>query len=130
MRCEEYLPLLNELLNKTLTPGERRGVEAHLAVCEGCRNEFQRLKGLMNCREVVSGMFSELRFLPVFPMYRRSHKEQKNRPAGTPGGCRHFKLAVAAVLLYLFGGPSATVHLAPPPKQSRLLCRIRQPTMH
>ena len=61
MRCEEYLPMLNELLNKTLTPGERRGVEAHLAVCEGCRNEFQRLKRADELlREAVSDMFSEI----------------------------------------------------------------------
>lgn len=94
MRCEEYLPMLNELLNKTLTPGERRGVEAHLAVCEGCRNEFQRLKRADELlREAVSDMFSEIE-VPADLSSRIEEviKKERKKLHGwhMPGGCRHF----------------------------------------
>ena len=121
MRCEEYLPMLNELLNKTLTPGERRGVEAHLAVCEGCRNEFQRLKRADELlREAVSDMFSEIE-VPADLSSRIEEvikKERKNCTAGTcqvvagifkgPGGC-------AALLLFVAAGTFGYRYIFAPP---------------
>ena len=92
MRCEEYLPMLNELLNKTLTPG-KKGVEAHLAVCEGCRTSFKDLKELMNCTEAVSDMFSEIE-VPADLSSRIEEviKKERKKLHGwhMPGGCRHF----------------------------------------
>lgn len=44
MRCEKYKPTLNEFFNKTLSPGEERELEGHLAACRDCRSDFQKLK--------------------------------------------------------------------------------------
>jgi len=129
MRCEEYLPLLNELLNKTLTPGERRGVEAHLAVCEGCRNEFQRLKRADELlREAVSGMFSEIE-VPAGLSGRIEEvikKEQKKtaRLAHSRWLPSFLRVPAVAAVLLLFIAAGAFGYryiFAPPPKQSQVV---------
>lgn len=57
MRCENIMPMLDDLLDKTLSPDEAREVEKHLFACESCRRRFVELKkadGIL--REVVREM--------------------------------------------------------------------------
>lgn len=65
MRCKSIKPLMHDLLDKTISPGEAREVEDHLAVCENCRNEFKKLKRADDIlREVVCEMVSEIEVPP------------------------------------------------------------------
>lgn len=129
MRCEEYLPMLNELLNKTLTPGERRGVEAHLAVCEGCRNEFQRLKRADELlREAVSDMFSEIE-VPADLSSRIEEVIKKERKKTARLAHARWLPAflkvpavAAALLLFVAAGTFGYRYIfAPPLKQSQVV---------
>lgn len=73
MRCESIKTMMNDLLDKTLSAGEEREVEDHLARCESCRNEFHKLKRADDIlREVVCEMVSEIEVPPEL-----SHRIEK-----------------------------------------------------
>lgn len=129
MCCEEYLPLLNELLNKTLAPGDKRGLEAHLAVCEGCRAEFQRLKKADDLlREIVSGMFSEIEVPPELSCRigkaLEGQRQKPVRPAhlGWLPALLRTSAVAAALLLFIAAGTFGYRYIFSPPwKQSEVV---------
>lgn len=47
MNCRELEDRLDGWVDGTLTEGERRGVESHLAGCPGCREQERRLRHLL-----------------------------------------------------------------------------------
>lgn len=65
MHCNRIEPMLNDLLDKTLSANEQREVEEHLARCEGCRSEFGKLKRADDIlREAVCEMVSGIEVPP------------------------------------------------------------------
>ncbi len=135
MRCEEYLPLINELLNKTLSPTEKRGVEDHLAACENCQAEFQRLKKADDLlREVVCDMFSEIE-VPAYLSRRIKEtleKEQEQRARATRSGWRSAFLKIpavaAALFLFIAAGTFGYQHVfGPSAKQSEVV--LQEPSV-
>ncbi|MGD2080998.1 MAG: zf-HC2 domain-containing protein [Nitrospirota bacterium] len=54
MRCDETRDRLSEYLDGELPPGERRGVEQHLAACEGCRKELSELEATLGHLDSLS----------------------------------------------------------------------------
>ena len=57
MGCDNTIRVMNDFLDKTLTKTEERKVESHLAECEDCRSEFNKLeKADAVLRQVVCEM--------------------------------------------------------------------------
>lgn len=129
MRCEEYLSMVNELLNKTLAPVEKKEVEAHLAVCEDCRAEFQRLKKADDLlRETICDMFSEIGVpSDLSGRIEEVLKKEREKPARLahskwlPAFLRVPAVA-AALLLFIAAGTFGYRYIFTPPlKQSEIV---------
>jgi len=56
MQCEDVKPLLSGYIDGELDEKDRDAVEKHLAACDGCRTEYEKLRDLV---EVTS----EMRFI-------------------------------------------------------------------
>ena len=44
LSCQELVELVTDYLEGALPPSDRRRVEAHLAVCTGCRNYLDQMR--------------------------------------------------------------------------------------
>lgn len=107
MRCEKIKPILNDFFNKSLSPGEERQLEGHLAACELCRAEFQKLKRADDIlREVVLEMVSGIEVPPDLNHKIKSIlKEKRHKTLPYHGLSTLLRTpAVAAAMLFLVLG--------------------------
>lgn len=124
MRCEDITLIMSDLLDKTLSVKEERIVRDHLAECESCRSEFQKLKKVDDIlREVVCEMVSGIE-VPV-DLSRKIEKnlvrEQKKKLlAGRFPILLKTPVAAAALLFILVTAVFLSLHnpLSPSVKQS------------
>jgi anti-sigma factor RsiW len=55
LTCHELLELITEYLEEALPPADRRRVEDHLEVCEGCRTYLEQMRETIR----LTGMLTE-----------------------------------------------------------------------
>ncbi|BAF58853.1 hypothetical membrane protein [Pelotomaculum thermopropionicum SI] len=102
MHCETVKRLMNDLLDQTLPAAREREIEAHMAVCEGCRSEFQKLGAADELlKKVICEMMTEIEVPPG--LSRRIEKVLAEAKHRGPAWMRLAALlkapAVAAALL-------------------------------
>jgi anti-sigma factor RsiW len=88
--------LLPDLLNGTLAPDQRAGVEAHLLTCDDCREEMELLRGMRRSMHRVSAP-PAADIVRALPAYRAQVRRVGN-------GWR-----IAAALALLAGGGTSVV---------------------
>lgn len=88
MTHRDIFTLLPWYLNETLTPQERRSVEAHMADCPACRKELGRLKvlrtGVAELNEAIPAPSPDLlaRALRDVEAFELEKTKRRHRPAG------------------------------------------------
>ena len=55
LTCHEVVDIITEYLEDTLSPTERRRVEDHLAVCDGCTAYLEQMRETIS----LTGMLTE-----------------------------------------------------------------------
>jgi anti-sigma factor RsiW len=66
LTCRQVVEIISDYLEDALPPDDRRRVEEHLAVCEGCTNYLEemretiRLTGMLTEEQVPDGQMRQL----------------------------------------------------------------------
>jgi anti-sigma factor RsiW len=55
LTCRQVVEIISDYLDDALPPDDRRRVEEHLAVCEGCTNYLQQMRETIR----LTGMLTE-----------------------------------------------------------------------
>lgn len=114
MHCDSVKSLMYDSLDKTISLKKAAAVEAHLAKCEKCRNEFRSLeKADTILREAVRGMISRVEVPPG--LNGRIEKAlagevMKNRWPGRVPAFLRTPAVAAALLLAVITAGALSIH--------------------